>query len=114
MTITLTLKDYWELLREARQNKTCELTLEPFEHLCEMPRQLGKGHMREIEVYPELLLDISEEEYRDDLLIKAPVSEHPLQFVVLLSGKIKNEFGQIGEGYSLISGGGIQNKMTPM
>ncbi|NJM87449.1 MAG: helix-turn-helix transcriptional regulator [Hydrococcus sp. RU_2_2] len=58
MTVTLTQKEEDELWIEAEQNSACKLALEPFEVCHEIPRQLGKGHVRHLEVYPELWLTI--------------------------------------------------------
>ncbi|MDF5708088.1 MAG: hypothetical protein PUP90_10520 [Nostoc sp. S4] len=46
-------------------------------------------------------------------MIKIPESNHAVQFSVLLSGRAVDEYGgQVGEGYTLISGSGVQRKMT--
>ncbi|MEH2413141.1 hypothetical protein [Nostoc sp.] len=69
--------------------------------------------MRNIEVYPQVWLGISNYEYHDDVLYQGWDCVHPLEFGIRLSGTTRDEFGgQIGEGYTLISGGGIQRKMT--
>ncbi|MGI2903099.1 TonB-dependent siderophore receptor [Tolypothrix sp. VBCCA 56010] len=111
MTITLTPKENRELWAEAKNNSQQNLT--NFEFLCSLPKQLGKGYIRNIEVHPNLWVTISDYEYDDDVLIKIPDWDHPLQFGVLLSGKHVDEYGgQVGEGYTLISGSGVQRKMT--
>ncbi|MEH2378046.1 MAG: AraC family transcriptional regulator [Nostoc sp.] len=112
MTITLTPEQESELWAEARQNSQQNLS-EPFESYCQVPKQLGKGYTRSIEVYPQVWLGIGNYEYYDDVLEPGCECVHPLQFVVRLSGKIIDEFGaQIGEGYTAISGGGIQRNMN--
>ncbi|MEH2273503.1 MAG: hypothetical protein V7K40_01385 [Nostoc sp.] len=112
MTITYTpeWQEYWaEAAKNSPQNPS-----EPFEFYCQVPQQLGKGYVRDIEVYPQVWLGIGSEEYYDNILTKTDdESVHPLQFAVLLSGIIRQENGgELGEGYTLISGGGIQRKMT--
>jgi len=112
MTITLTMKEDWELWAEANQNSPQAPEKEPFEIISQMPKQLGKGYLRDIEVHPDLWLTIWDCEYHDDVLYKIPEWDHPLQFCVLLSGKVIDEYGgQSGEGYTCISGSGIQRKM---
>ncbi|MDZ8085071.1 MAG: hypothetical protein RMY16_05650 [Nostoc sp. DedQUE12b] len=54
MTITLTMKEDWELWAEANCNSLQQP--EPFEILRQMPKQLGKGYNRDIEVHPHLWL----------------------------------------------------------
>ncbi|MEH2180230.1 AraC family transcriptional regulator [Nostoc sp.] len=111
MTITPTpeWQEWWaEAAKNSPQNPS-----QPFEFYCQVPQQLGKGYTRDIEVYPQLWLGISNCEYYDEIQSKRDEGVHPLDFAVLLSGKIRDEFGgQIGEGYTLISGGGIKQKMT--
>lgn len=72
MTITLTLKDDSELWAEAEQNSLSNPVLEPFEFLCEIPKQLGKGYERVIELSLDLWLNIFDYKYHDNVLIKVP------------------------------------------
>ncbi|MEA5605704.1 AraC family transcriptional regulator [Nostoc sp. UHCC 0252] len=112
MTITLTQKEHWELWAEANQNSPQAPEKEPFEIISEMPKQLGKGYLQDIEVHPELWLTIWDCEYNDDVLFKISEWDHPLQFCVFLSGKVIDEYGgQLGEGYTCISGSGVQRQM---
>jgi hypothetical protein len=94
MSITLTEKDYDELLDETALNNM-HLTSEPFEWLLEVPKNLGKGYLRGIEVYPNVSLKVYDFEYHDDLFLKLPLAEHPLQFAVYLSGIAKSPYGQL-------------------
>jgi AraC-like DNA-binding protein len=110
MTITLTIKDYYELLETNQDNSTCYPVLEPYEHLEEIPKQLGRGYYREIEVYPELWLIILDKEYDHDIVLKIPESNHPFQFGALALGTYTDTCGQVGEGYTFISGGGVQRQ----
>ncbi|MBW4686496.1 MAG: AraC family transcriptional regulator [Komarekiella atlantica HA4396-MV6] len=113
MTITLTMQEDWELWTEANCNSSQQLEQEPFEIVREMPKRLGKGYVRDIEVYPELWVMILDYEYHDDVLCKIPEWDHPLQFCVYLLGKVTDEYGgQLGEGYTCISGSGVQRQMT--
>ncbi len=112
MTITLTMKEESELWAEANHNYSQPSGTEPFEILTEMPKQLGKGYRRDIEVHPHLWLAIWDCEYHDDVLMKIPEWNHPLQFCVYLCGKVIDEYGgQLGEGYTCISGSGVQRQM---
>ncbi|MEH1836447.1 MAG: AraC family transcriptional regulator [Nostoc sp.] len=107
MTITPTIAEWDEWWAEADKN-SLQNSSEPFESYCQVPKQLGKGYGRDIEVYPQLLLSIGDCEYYDDISMKVPESNHPLQFAVLLLGNNANN--------TLISGGGVQRSwmsMTP-
>ena len=113
MTITLTLKDNDQLWAEAVQNSTCNTASEPFEIFYQIPKQLGKGHVRDIEVHPQLWLSIWDYKYHDDVLVTVPAWNHPVQFSVLLSGIVADQTGEyVGGGHTLISGGGVQRAMT--
>lgn len=98
MTITLTRKENQELWAEAEINSL--QNLEPDEFIYQMPRLLGKGYMRDIEVHPNLWLSILDLEYHDDVLVKIPEWNHPLQFAVELLGVNADD--------TLISGAGVQ------
>ncbi|MHC5937287.1 helix-turn-helix transcriptional regulator [Nostoc sp.] len=51
--------------------------------------------------------------YHDHVIIGCSECEHPLQFGVLLSGSTIDEYGgKVGEGYTCISGSGIQRQMS--
>nr|WP_298911059.1 AraC family transcriptional regulator [uncultured Nostoc sp.] len=102
MTITLTTKEYSKLWAEAEMNS--QKNPESNEFIYQVPRLLGKGYVRDIEVYPHLLLSISDSEYHDDVLMKVPEYNHPLQFCVELLG--------INTDDTLISGAGVQRSWT--
>ncbi|MEH2081815.1 MAG: AraC family transcriptional regulator [Nostoc sp.] len=102
MTITLTMKEEWELWDEAEMNSL--QNPEPDEFICQMPTLLGKGYMREIKVYPNLWLTIRDHEYHDDVLLKIPEWNHSLQFCVWLLGNTTDD--------TLISGAGVQRQFT--
>ncbi|MEH1832303.1 MAG: AraC family transcriptional regulator [Nostoc sp.] len=98
MTIILTPKEERELWAEAKLNSL--QNPEPNEFIYQVPKQLGKGYMRDIEVYPHLWLSISDSEYHDDVLEEVPEYNHPLQFGVGLLGVNTDD--------TLISGAGVQ------
>ncbi|MEH2453582.1 AraC family transcriptional regulator [Nostoc sp.] len=102
MTITLTPKEERELWAEAKLNSL--QNPEPYEFLYQVPKQLGKGYVRDIQVYPHLWLSISDSEYHDDVLEEVPEYNHPLQFGVGLLGVNTDD--------TLISGAGVQRSWT--
>jgi AraC-like DNA-binding protein len=110
MTITLTDKEWNELWDEAVYTSEQDPGSKLERVLREAPQRLGKGYLQGTEIYPELWLTCGDVEYDDEILMKTPINEHTLHFDVFLSGKIITNHGQCGEGYTLICGGGIQNK----
>ncbi|MCU0532937.1 MAG: AraC family transcriptional regulator [Hydrococcus sp. Prado102] len=111
MTIALTLEEEQELWDETAQNSLQILSTEPFENYLEMPKFLGNGYEKNIELHPKLWLKVYEYEYREDMLLTSITFDHPLQFGVLLSGVVIDECGYLGEENTFISGGGIQKAM---
>ncbi len=111
MTISITEKDRSKLFEENEQNSESNPALEPFEYLSQVPKELGIGYHRVIEVYPELCLSIIDEECHHDLLIQIPVNQHPLEFFALAIGMFTDTYGQVGGGHTVISGGGVQRKI---
>ena len=112
MTITMIQTEEQQLWDEAAAMSTCSVASEDFEFIHEIPKLFGNGYIRFIDIYPEITLRIRDYEYYDDVILKVPTSNHPLEFGTLLSGIMIDECGQFGEGYTFISGGGIQKKMT--
>ncbi|WP_026087714.1 helix-turn-helix transcriptional regulator [Chlorogloeopsis fritschii PCC 9212] len=112
MTIILMLEEYFRMWDEAKELwEEAEYTsrsLEKYETILPMPTYLGQGYAKDIEVFPNLCLTIGNYLYHDDLHIQKPGGEHPLHFDIALSGKIKSDYGTLGNGCTLISGGGIQ------
>jgi len=102
MTIALTMQENLELWAEAEMNSLSNP--EPDESICQFPRQRGTGYRREIEVYPDLWLTIMDVKYRDDdILLKFPESNHPLQFGISVLDT---------ENTTFISGAGVQRAWT--
>jgi hypothetical protein len=113
MSISLTLKDDLELWAETTRNRLPKRLGEPFESFSEMPEIMGKGCMRYIEVHPQLSMTIMDYENHEDVLVKVPTWDHPVEFGILLSGSIGDTQGQyFGQKYALISGSGVQRAWT--
>jgi len=110
MTVTLTVKELDELWEEAQPSGLQKP--EKFETIYQAPEQLGEGYIKDVEVFPNLCLAIFDYQLHHHLHCKLPIAEHPLHFDVLLSGAMKSDYGILGEGYTLISGGGIQSQIT--
>ena len=81
MTIILTPEQEREFWAEARENSQHNLS-EPFESYCQVPKQLGKGYTRSIEVHTQVHLGIGNYEYYDDVLEAGCEYLHPLQFAM--------------------------------
>jgi AraC-like DNA-binding protein len=88
MTLILTQADWDELHEQSPPPPPDNLVLGNFEELTGVPEHLGQGYIRSIELFPEMWLSFDDCEYHQDLMVKAPIHEHPIQFAVHLSGYI--------------------------
>ncbi|AFZ29235.1 transcriptional regulator, AraC family [Gloeocapsa sp. PCC 7428] len=79
-----------------------------------IPECLGEGYFQEIELFPGLELAIYDNEYCDDVVVKIPVRDHPIQFVIFLSGFVHHEedFPSIGGKSGYLSGNGIAQAVS--
>lgn len=112
MTIILTAQENKDLWSEAAQQAPPQRDLAGVT-IYPMPKQLGTGHELAIELYPNCWLDIYHWERHEDVQIKLPESDHPVQFGVLLSGIMPDsQDGGWGNGCTLISGSGMQRQMS--
>jgi len=93
MTITLTMYEDWELWAEANPISLQQTQGESFEIIREIPKRLGKGYVRDIEVYPELWLMIVDYEYHDDVLCRIPEWNHPCNFASSFQVKSRMNMG---------------------
>ncbi|MEM9273329.1 MAG: AraC family transcriptional regulator [Cyanobacteria bacterium P01_F01_bin.143] len=86
MSLIFNPEDWQELFQQTSQPQPKGLILDDFEKLWSLPELLGKGFGREIELSPGIRLQFSDCEYNQDFVIKAPMHDHPVQFMILLSG----------------------------
>ncbi|AFY49071.1 DNA-binding domain-containing protein, AraC-type [Nostoc sp. PCC 7524] len=113
MTLTLKLQEWEEEIWDTTaQDITSSSDVQLFEYLSQLSQKFGQGGVKNIEVHPEICLSIFDYELCEDVVVKFPESEHPLQFSVCLSGTSIDEYGgKLGAGYTCISGGGMQRQM---
>jgi AraC-like DNA-binding protein len=109
MTIALSLADLNELWMQENHSPPPANS----EYLWRVPKSLGSGYIRQIQVAPGLSLEIWEIQNREQVCVQLPVNQHPVEFGVLLSGRITTEANCLWNRHqTLISGGGMQRKMT--
>nr|WP_238718511.1 hypothetical protein [Petrachloros mirabilis] len=88
MTLILNQVDWDELQQQAPAPQAANLALDEFEELTGIPEAIGRGYTRHIKLSPEMELSLDDCEYHQDLRVKAPAHDHPIQIVVYLSGFI--------------------------
>jgi AraC-like DNA-binding protein len=88
MTLILTQSNWEELHEQAPVPQPASLVLDDFEELSGVPECIGHGYIRSIELLPGMWLHFADCEHHQDLMVKAPVHGHPIQFVIHLSGCI--------------------------
>lgn len=103
MTITLSQTDFWDLFASSSTTQV----LNKFESISQYPPQIGKGYLREMELGTGVWLMIVDEVLHDDLVVKLPVRDHPIESIFRLSGSSRvNDVG-IKAGQHQLIGSGI-------
>jgi len=114
MSLTLTTQEVDAIWQEAEQHSPPATSIDRLETICPVPSQLGSGYVRAIELCPGLDLGIFNQTYRG-LTTQFPENQHPVQFIVSLSGHIANSHVKsITPGRGYVGGSGIQcrNQVT--
>ncbi|MDZ8105286.1 MAG: AraC family transcriptional regulator [Nostoc sp. DedQUE12a] len=86
MTLILSQSEFDELCQQAPQPQVKNLVLDSFERLEGVPEILGRGYDRIMKLSPGMWLNFLDCEYHQDLMVKTPAHEHPIQFTIFLSG----------------------------
>ncbi|AFZ33341.1 transcriptional regulator, AraC family (plasmid) [Gloeocapsa sp. PCC 7428] len=108
MTLILNQSDWEELCQQAPKLQPDNLVLDDFEDLTSCPELLGQEFRRLIELSPGVKLTLSNSKYCQDWMFKEPSHEHPIQFLICLSGFIHcNIHPSIGGTRGYFSGSGI-------
>lgn len=96
MTITLSSNDLRQLRAESMNNDYCVDGAKKTETISKIPRKLGNGYLQNIELCKGLLLTIIDGYTNDDITIKMPVREHPLELLVscVSDSTIKSDRGK--------------------
>jgi AraC-like DNA-binding protein len=70
---------------------------------------VGRGYNRHMKLSPGMCLDFCDCEYYQDLMVKTPAHEHPIQFTIFLSGFLyfDDVHPNLGGIHSYFSGSGI-------
>lgn len=108
MTLILNQADWEELCQQAPVTCPKNLGLDDFEELTGVLELVGCGYSRDMELSPGVWLTFNDCEYHQDLQVKVPVHEHPIQITILLSGLFCCDLHPIfSETHSYFSGSGI-------
>ncbi|MBW4556633.1 MAG: AraC family transcriptional regulator [Trichormus sp. ATA11-4-KO1] len=109
MTLILSQSDFDELYQQAPQPQVQNLVLDSFERLEGVPEILGRGYDLSMNLSPGVWLNFSDHEYHQDLMVKTPAHNHPIQFTIFLSGLLyfENTHPNLGGTHSYFSGSGI-------
>lgn len=106
MTITISQRDYWQLVCETQDNDSTH-PVEPFETVWRYPEGLGQGYIREIDLRQGLELSISRYRLHDDLTIQCHERSHPIDYDFSLRGSRCEGSYSLADGEYIISGKGI-------
>lgn len=109
MTLILNESDWDELDEQAPVTCPEHLVLDDFEELTGVPKTLGQGYARAMDLLPGVWLCFSQLEQHQDLIVKVPVHDHPIQISIFPSGVLYFDdiYPNLGSGRSYFSGSGI-------
>lgn len=112
MAITFSSNDLRELYAESISDISRANGNES-ETILEIPNKLGKGYLRKIELCQGILLTIADGYASDDITVKMPVREHPVELVVqcVSSNTIKGNIDACWESKVFGSGIALGNKV---
>ncbi|MFQ4144620.1 AraC family transcriptional regulator [Chlorogloeopsis sp. ULAP02] len=86
MTLILSISDFDELYQQAPKPQVENLVLDGFEMLEGVPEIIGRGYNRIMNLSPGVWLGFYDWEFHQDLIVKMPAHNHPIQFMIFLSG----------------------------
>lgn len=114
MTVTFTDSNWDELWQQAPLSYSQPLSLDSFETLKAVPPYLGRGYTRSMELYPGVWLDLADQTFHQDWLLKIPAHDHLVQCLVHLSGfkAYADVYPTLGDRHSYLSGSGISPAYT--
>lgn len=109
MTLILNQSDWDELFQQAPKPKLDNLVLDNFEELISgVPKCLGRGFSREIELSPGLSLTLSDCKYSRDWILKETAHDHLIEIGICLSGFVRCDIHPVFDRTrSYFSGSGI-------
>lgn len=108
--MTLTFKESeWDKLDQAPAICPNYQSLDDFALLTGVPAGMGNGYSCDMTITPGVWLNFHDVNYHQDLMIKVPPHDHPIQIFILLSGFIYYEtvYPNFGGTRSYFSGSGI-------
>jgi AraC-like DNA-binding protein len=114
MTLILNESDWNELHEQMPQPD--DLVLDEFEEVWRMPDCLGQGLGRSMNLLPGMWLLLAQSEYYQDVIVKTPAHDHPIQISIFPSGAIYFDevHPNLGNGRSYFSGSGVSPAVTGM
>ncbi len=83
MTLIVTQAEWDDLCLQAPATCPDNLALDDFEDLMGVPTDIGQGYCRGMELLPGVWLNFWQREFNQDVIIKAPAHNHPIQISIL-------------------------------
>ncbi|PSN08516.1 AraC family transcriptional regulator [filamentous cyanobacterium CCT1] len=108
MTLILNQADWDELHEQAPQPELGSQVLDEFESLIGVPKSIGRGYHRGMELSPGVWLSFAEASYQQDVRVNVPAHNHPIQIGVFLSGYLDCSIHPtLDDSRSYFSGSGV-------
>lgn len=106
MSIALSHRTYWDLFEENPQAQPHSGS-DSFDVILQYPPQLGQGFVRQVELREGVDLMISQYQLYDDVIIKLPEREHPIEYSFFLSGGFNDTSDSVCAGQYALCGSGM-------
>ncbi|VEP13006.1 Transcriptional family [Hyella patelloides LEGE 07179] len=103
MPITISKKDYWDLVCETQRKKHLNHN-DKFDVTWQYPEQLGQGTYREIQLRQGVELAIDRYQLYDDVIVQSSERSHSLEYEFRVSGTHTPDYIAAGQ-YSLCGSG---------
>jgi AraC-like DNA-binding protein len=109
MAFIINESDWEELCQQASTPESHNVVVDGFEELEGVPEIVGWGFSRSMDLSPGIWLCFSDSEYHQDLIMKTPAHDHPIQMTIFLSGFLYFDYVHptMGGTRSYFSGSGI-------
>ena len=104
MPITISQRDYWDLVCEAQSRKNFNND-DSFDVTWQYPEQLGQGTYREFQLRQGIELLIARYYLHDDVIMESPERSHPLEYVFGIAGESTST--SIPSGQYFLCGSGV-------
>lgn len=104
MTITLSRRDYWDLVDES-QLEADTTSVNAYETVLPYPNRLGTGHYRCMDLREGMDVLIGDYRLHNDVIVPVPERDHPVEYGFCISGQHRQPDTLVAGRYALCGSG---------